>query len=47
MDPLSLTASIIAVVGTGSAVSRGLKKVLLARDLPDVILQLNNEVVDL
>ena len=42
-----MTASIIAVVGAGSAVSRGLKKILSARNLPDVILQLNNEVVDL
>ena len=42
-----MTASIIAVVGAGSAVSRGLKKILSARNLPDVILQLNNEVADL
>ncbi len=47
MDPLSLTASIITVVGMGSAVGRGLKKILSAKNLPDVILQLNNEVVDL
>ena len=47
MDPLSLTASIIAIVGAGSAVGKGLKKILSARNLPDVILQLNNEVTDL
>lgn len=47
MDPLSLTASIIAVVGAGSAVSKGLKKLLSTRNLPAIVLQLNNEVTDL
>lgn len=47
MDPLSLTASIITVVGAGSAVNKGLKKILLARNLPDIVLQLNNEVTDI
>ena len=47
MDPLSLTASIIAIVGGGSTVAKGLKKILSARHLPDILLQLNNEVTDL
>ena len=47
MDPLSLTVSIIAIVGGGSTVGKGLKKILSARHLPDVLLQLNNEVTDL
>lgn len=47
MDPLSLTASIITVVGAASTVSRGLKKILSARNLPHIVLQLNNEVTDL
>lgn len=47
MDPLSLTASIIAVIGAGSAVSKGLEKILSARKLPNIVLQLNNEVTDL
>ena len=45
MDPLSITAGILAVLGAGSTVSKGLKK-LSARRLP-ILLQLNNEVTDL
>ncbi len=47
MDPLSLTASILAIFGAGSTVGKGLEKILSARRLPDVLLQLNNEVTDL
>ena len=47
MDPLSMTASILAVVGAGSTVRKGLKKLISARRLPDILLQLNNEVTDL
>ena len=47
MDPLSLTASIIAIIGGGSTVGKGLKKILSTRHLPDILLQLNNEVTDL
>ena len=47
MDPLSLTASIIAIVGGGNTVGKGLKKILSASHLPDILLQLNNEVTDL
>ncbi len=47
MDPLSLTASIIAIVSAGSIVNKGLEKILSARRLPDILLQLNNEVTDL
>lgn len=47
MDPLSVTASILAVIGAGSTIGRGLKKIISARHLPDILLQLNNEVTDL
>ena len=47
MDPLSITAGILAIVGAGSSVGKGLKKILTARRLPDILLQLNNEVTDL
>lgn len=47
MDPLSLTASIIAVVGAGSTIGKGLKKAVAARHMPDVVLALNNEISDL
>lgn len=47
MDPLSLTAGIIAVVGAGSTIGKGLKKVVAARHMPDIVLALNNEVSDL
>ena len=47
MDPLSMTAGILAVIGAGSTVHKGLKKILSARRLPDILFQLNNEVTDL
>ena len=45
MDPLSITAGILAVIGAGSTVGKGLKKLSASR-LP-ILLQLNNEVTDL
>ena len=47
MDPLSVTASILAIIGAASTVGKGLKKITSARRLPGVLLQLNNEVTDL
>ena len=47
MDPLSVTASIIALVGAAGDIGKGLKKVLRLRHAPDILLALNNEVVDL
>ena len=42
-----MTAGILAVIGAGSTVRKGLKKIISARRLPDILLQLNNEVTDL
>ena len=47
MDPLSITASIIAILGTGGAVAKGLFKLRSIKDAPTVLLQLNNDVSDL
>ena len=47
MDPLSMTAGILAIIGAGSTIRKGLKKIISARRLPDILLQLNNEVTDL
>ena len=47
MDPLSLTASIIAVVGVGGQVARGLRKLASLKGAADLILALNNEISDL
>ena len=47
MDPLSLTASIIAVFGAGGTIAKGLGKIRRLKRAPDVLLQLNNDVTDL
>ena len=47
MDPLSLTASILAVVGAGARLAQGLDKLIALRGAPDELLALNNEVSDL
>ena len=47
MDPLSVTASIIALFQAGGTVSTGLKKIANLRNAPDILLALNNEVADL
>lgn len=47
MDPLSITAAIIALIGAGGKVGTGLRKLVELRNAPDSLLQLNNEVADL
>lgn len=47
MDPLSITAGIIAVVGASGTVGKGLRKLVALRNAPDCLFQLNNEVTDL
>ena len=42
-----MTAGILAIIGAGSTIRKGLKKIISARRLPDSLLQLNNEVTDL
>ena len=47
MDPLSVTASIIAVLGAGGTIVGTLEKANLIRKAPETILSLNNEISDL
>ena len=46
-DPLSITASIIAVVGAAEGVTKTLAKIKSIRNAPDELLPLINEVSDL
>ena len=47
MDPLSITASCVAVVGAGGAAIKGLKKLRDLNKVPDILLSIINEVADL
>ena len=47
MDPLSVTASCIAVIGDGAGAISGLKKLRDLRKIPHVLLSVINEVADL
>ena len=46
MDPLSLTASIIAILGAGGSIVSGLQKFASLWQVPDAILALSNEISD-
>lgn len=46
MDPLSLTASIITVVGVASKTSKALRSLYDLRHAPREILELTNEVIE-
>ena len=47
MDPLSLTASIIAIVGVGGQAAKAVRKLASLKEAPDLLLALNNEISDL
>ena len=47
MDPLSLTVSILTILGTGGIIAKGFGKVRGLKDAPAIVFQLNNEVSDL
>ena len=47
MDPLSIAASIIALIGAAKQVAVGLDKVASLRGAPAAVLALNNELSDL
>ena len=47
MDPLSIIASIIAILSTGGVIANGLGKIRSLKDAPAILLQLHNEVSDL
>ena len=44
MEPLSVAASVLAVLGAASAAGRGLQHVLALRNAPDQVIALINEV---
>ena len=47
MDPLSISVSILAILGGTRKVGKGLRKLTSRRYAPDILLALNNEVSDL
>ena len=47
MDPLSLTASIVAIIGVGGQAAKAIKKLASVRGAPASILALHNELSDL
>ena len=47
MDPLSITASIITIVGVGGQAAKAVRKLASLKGAPDLVLALNNEISDL
>jgi hypothetical protein len=47
MDPLSVTASILTLLGTAEVASKGLKKFMSLKGAPALVFALNNEVSEL
>lgn len=45
MDPLSLTASIITLLGAGGAVGKGIRKLIALRHAPKTLLLLEDEIL--
>ena len=46
MDPMSITASIIAIIGVGGNAAKFIRNLASQKDAPDLILLLNNELAD-
>ena len=47
MDPLSLTASILTILGAGQTIAKGLDRMRKLNHAPDVLLHLSNEITDM
>ena len=47
MDPLSLTASIIAIIGVGGSLAKTIRKLASAQQAPRLAMALSNELSDL
>ena len=47
MDPLSITASIIAIIGAGGNIAKAIRSLASQSNAPEFVLALNNELVDL
>ena len=46
MDPLLITANILAILGAGGMIDKWLSRLVAAKDAPDELLALNNDVSD-
>ena len=46
MDPLSITASIIAIIGVGGNIAKTIRRLASQTNAPDFVLALNNELAD-
>ena len=46
MDPLSITVSVLAILGSSGSVGKAVKKLMGLRSVPDALLALNNEISD-
>ena len=47
MDPLSITASSLTIIGAAGVIGKGLKRIVALRRAPQILLALNSEVADL
>lgn len=47
MDPLSVTVSILTILGAGGQVAKGVGKIRALNDAPDTLLAMNNEIADI
>ena len=47
MDPLSITASILAIFDAGGKIGKGIKRLIRLKDAPSAFLALKNEAADL
>lgn len=47
MDPTSLIASIVTIIGAGGTVGKGLRKLAQVRHAPQILIQLKEQVSDL
>ena len=47
MDPLSLTTGIIALLGASSQAAKAIRQLAALKNVPDLVLALNNEIADL
>lgn len=47
MDPLSITVGILAILGAGGQVCKGLQKLTALKNAPAALAALNNEVADI
>ena len=47
MDPLSITASSLTIIGTAGVIGRSFKRIIALRHAPAILLELNDEVAGL